>query len=629
MCGIFGIVSKEKLPSNNHILGNKIINSLKQRGPDDSGIWFNNTSTVMLVHTRLSVIDLTASGHQPMTTNNGRYTITYNGEIYNFKEIKSELSKLGYSFNSASDTEVILYAFSNWGVDCVNKFEGMFAFAIWDELNQTMWLFRDRVGVKPIYYYHSSKLFIFSSELRAIHVYMSKNLEIDRESIGDYLQYGYIPSPRSIYTNIYKLDQAHYMCLNNSGEKTVQRYWTSLDYYNEGQIEGNDDKLIDELETLLHDSFSRRLISDVPVGVFLSGGIDSSLVAAMIQSKSASSIKTFTISFDGYPQDESIWAQKVADHLGTDHTVANFSVDDAMNTIRLIPEAYDEPFSDNSSLPTMLLSKITRDSVKVALSGDGADELFCGYKHYNQTRSRLNKNSHYLNNLMRYFINAADIERLEKAASIFSRPKTADFKHYIYSKFQARGLYNVYNTFVTHWYPSEIETLLGIQYRNVDKLQCYPGEDIQKLMLYEFDMFLPDDILVKVDRASMHYGLEAREPFLDQKIIEFAVRLPFHMKNRNGQSKYILRKILNKYLPEHLINRPKQGFVMPVNEWLCGGCSTLIDEYLNVDRIRDEGIFDHNTISYTINKLRSGKTGYTYKVWNLLMFQLWKERWFT
>jgi asparagine synthase (glutamine-hydrolysing) len=630
MCGIFGVVSSNKLPENRVKMSEIIINSMGRRGPDGSGIWFNDTSRVNFVHTRLSILDLTSAGQQPMSTNDKRYTITYNGEIYNFIEVKKELVRAGFRFNSDSDTEVILYAFSYWGQECVKKFEGMFSIAIWDNLEETLWLFRDRVGVKPLYYYESNNIFIFSSELKSIRLYLSNKPKLNYNSIGEFLQHGYISGCNSIYDSIFKLEPAHCLMYNKKGVKKINRYWSSLDYYDMGIYKKSENELIEELEHLLFTSFKKRLVSDVPVGVFLSGGVDSSLVAALLQSDSTLPIDTFTIGFKGYPHDESVWAKKVADHLGTNHTTVNLSLEDARNSIRLIPEAYDEPFADNSSLPTLLLSKITAQKVKVALSGDGADELFGGYKHYQLTANKFNKfcNPSYNRKIIQKSIKYFGVSRLEKIAKMIGRPKTSDFNHFIQSEFQSNTLNEIYETYVSFWYKSEAEELLGMKLNKNPKLNNYKGVDLQKMMFHEFHEFLPNDILVKIDRASMFYGLEAREPFLDQNIIEFAARLPIEMKIKGDNSKYILKKILNKHIPNNLINRPKQGFVMPVSDWLGTSWSHLIYEYLSYDVIKEDGIFDPKIVSNTVNLFRSGKTGYTYKIWNLLLFQLWKEKWY-
>jgi asparagine synthase (glutamine-hydrolysing) len=631
MCGIFGALIKNKKDKDLITIAKDAIVSLKHRGPDDDGYWISERDNVVMVQTRLSIIDLTSNAHQPFIDDEGRYILVFNGEIYNFEEIRIELIKLGYKFKSNSDTEVVLYSFIEWGKECVNKFEGMFAFSVFDTVSKEMYLFRDRVGVKPLYYSDIANNFVFASELKSIYHFHNSNLSLSKSSLKKYFINGYISGSESIYYDVFKLPPATYMHLTNTGEKKIVKYWTPVKSESSDFIIKDESVVDSELTKLLTESFQKRLVSDVPVGLFLSGGIDSSLIAATIN-KMGVKLNTYTIGFNNSRKfDESIWAEKVAKYLNLNHETFNISSEDAINLINDIADVYDEPFSDNSAIPTILLSKLVSKKVKVVLSGDGADELFGGYTHYKNIVNDIENNkSIFAKSIIEKTVNTFSQSRIKKMFSLFGFPRSADFDRVFYHKIKSKTLFDFYNSHTAVWLPSEVDALLNLE--NISFLseknskQDY-NNNIRALMSHEFHNFLPDDILYKVDRATMKYGLEAREPFLDKELIEFSLRLPNDMLLKNGESKYILKKNLEKYLPKELIYRKKQGFVIPVEDWLKTCWKPLVEIYLNKERVSKTQVLNVDIVNSVITNFYSGKSVYTYNVWSLLVFSLWLERW--
>ncbi len=551
MCGIAGILAPHGLPQNHQMIANKMMQALKRRGPDDHGTWVNQGQTVNLISTRLSILDISKAGHQPMCSKDGRYCVVYNGEIYNFMEIRAELESLGHIFISNGDTEVLLNSFVEWGPASVEHFIGMYAFAIWDCKEHKLWLFRDRIGVKPLYYYHSDGLFLFASELKAIHCCSGAKLDVDMQSLASYLQYGYIASPGCIYRDMCKLSPGHYAVVNKENVCDVKQYWSPLSYRGESPIIGQEEDIVTELEAILRDAFRYRMVSDVPVGVFLSGGVDSSLVAALLQSEQSQRLKTFTIGFKGYVHDESVWARKVADHLGTEHYEAQYSIDALLESIRILPDVYDEPFADNSSLPTMLLSRVAKEKVTVALSGDGGDELFGGYNHYGYIENAMNHWTGLREWPISWLNHCSKIlgyDKLVWLSRVLGKGRTSDVARVIRILLERRDLSELYDAHMAFWHPEEIIKVMKLPYKSGTLLDKNSGSSVEQMMLWDLLRFLPDDGLTKVDRASMYVGLEVREPLLDHRIIQYAMRMPLCFKIRDGQNKYILRKILSKYI---------------------------------------------------------------------------------
>src|SRR3989337_736529 len=518
MCGIVGLCSLNKRTDKTVLTSMR--DALTHRGPDDAGIYFDQECNVGLGHRRLSVLDLSSFGHQPMSNDNGSIWITYNGEVYNYREIREELIKKGYNFKSDSDTEVVIKAYEEWGIDCVHKFIGMFALAIWDRREKKLYLLRDRVGVKPLYYYYKEGLFLFASELKALMKHPDFSKEVNYSVLSLYLRYGYIPAPFTIFQNTYKLKPGHYLCFSNNDVREL-KYWDIVDFYLQEPINTSEDEVVEELENLLIDSFKYRLVSDVPVGVFLSGGIDSTTVTALLQKNINTQLKTFSIGFYEDRFNEAKWSKKIANYLETDHTEYYLSVKEAFSIIEKLPEIYDEPFGDSSGIPTYLVSRLARQDVTVTLSADGGDELFCGYNRY---KSVIYLNRWFLR-LPRYIRNS-----LIKALSSFSsstvdslystfKPCIPEIKDYK-DKFEKwRNMLressngnplDMYKFNINRWTPDDLTRLLGYRYNS--KFTTYFEETffrlknndlVTQVMAADFKTWLVDDILTKVDRATM------------------------------------------------------------------------------------------------------------------------------
>ncbi|MGI9534210.1 MAG: asparagine synthase (glutamine-hydrolyzing) [Thermodesulfobacteriota bacterium] len=641
MCGIVGCYNFRGRKSEEILLSMR--DSLTHRGPDDAGIYFDEDNQVGIGHRRLSVIDLSSQGHQPMSDKDGSVWITYNGEIYNYKEIRKQLISRGYSFKSNSDTEVVLKAYLCWGIDCLKEFIGMFAIAIWDRRDKKLFIARDRAGVKPLYYYYKNNRLLFGSELKALMAHPEFPKEIDFGAVSNFLRYGYIPAPTTIFEDTFKLRPGHYFCIQNYKLREV-KYWDINNYYCQEELPGTEDELAEELEDLLADSFKYRLLSDVPVGIFLSGGIDSSTLTAILQKSTNVRQKTFSIGFHEDKYNEAKWSSKVARHLETDHTEYYMSVKDCLGVVEELPEIYDEPFGDNSGIPTYILSKLARENVTVALSADGGDELFGGYKHYG-TLSSLNCSFRRIPKFLRDkavgTLNVLSPSRTEKYYSTLKPilPCIKDVKDK-YEKYRDilrasnKGNFtDIYKSNNSKWTHDEMENLLNINscckyktYFDTTFSELGKINDKSRMMATDFKTFLVDDILTKVDRASMRASLESREPFLDHRLVQYAARIPPGLKIKNGKSKYILRKILYKYVPRNLVDRPKMGFVVPLSDWLKSDLYPLLMDYLDENKLKREGIFNEKTVSLNIKSFLNGSVSEN-KIWYLLMFQMWKDRW--
>lgn len=637
MCGIVGIWDYKNKISRGTL--EKMRNSLSHRGPDDAGIFIDEKNNIGFGHQRLSIIDLSKAGHQPMSNEEGTVWIVHNGEIYNFQELRKTLKNLGYKFKSKSDTEVILHSYQEWGVNCLEKFNGMFAFAIWDKKKEKLFLCRDRVGVKPLYYYFDGNLFIFASEIKAIICHPAVKKEINFDTLSLFLQLGYIPAPHSIFKNIYKLEAGYFSEIDKKQTIKKEKYWDITDFYLEGFEQRNNGKNFNEqevekeLERILIDSFKLRLVSDVPVGIFLSGGIDSTLVAALLARHTSYPLKSFTIGFEDQEFNEAGYAKEIAKYLGIEHHEMFCTQKDALDIIPKLPEIYDEPFGDSSAIPTYLVSGFARSYLKVSLSADGGDELFAGYSHYSKI------NNFYQNFkklpfpllLPFLFIPSCFIEASSKI--FFPNPKDKKEK---FQKFKnilkKKDFLNIYKTIISCRTEDEIKKLLKIpcnfpvghfnQFQRISHL-----DNISQMQVIDFKNYLSDDILTKVDRATMAVGLESRDPFLDQNIIEYVAKLPLNLKYKNGQRKYILKKILRKYIPEKLTERPKKGFSVPIDFWFKKELRPLLREYLSPQKIEREGIFNKKIVEEELNSYFSGKSVSVNRLWLILMFQLWKEKW--
>jgi len=583
-----------------------------------------------LGHQRLSILDLSDEGIQPMQFEN--LDIVYNGEVYNFKEIQEELKSLGYVFHSQSDTEVVLKAYHCWGVDALEKFNGMFAMAIFDKEKDKLTLIRDRAGIKPLYWYWKDGLFLFASELKSLHEHPDFKKEINRDVLALYLQYGYIMQPYSIFNSTEQLNAGETLHLDLKTQSIEKKkYWNVSEWYEKPRLILTDNEAVTQTEEILKKSFDYRMVSDVPVGVFLSGGYDSSLVTALLQSDRDDKINTFTIGFEERGYDEAPHARAVAKHLGTEHNEYYCTHSDALEIIPKLAEIYDEPFGDESAIPTVLVSQLAREKVTVSLSADGGDEIFAGYDSYasvvkmqkrfktlpsflkkgistlmdNVPSDKIPFNKHMYNFDNRY----SKIQKLLKAKSCAEMLKYREeqFSHGELDKllsFKAKELYTAYDS-------------------DTSKIK----DCISQMLMVDYQTYMSDNILTKVDRATMSVGLEGREPFLDYNIIEFAAQLPTHFKYRDGEQKWVLKQITHKYLPKAMMNRPKMGFSPPVTEWFRAELKDYFMEYLSHERLTSEGLFNADEVVKMRDEYLVGKNVSVKKLWYILMFELWYERW--
>jgi asparagine synthase (glutamine-hydrolysing) len=631
MCGIAGILGNTFSSSDGlRDAVSAMTARLTHRGPDDQGTWIDAQSGIALGHTRLSILDLSPEGRQPMHSENGRYCIVFNGEIYSFKIIRRELERLGHSFRGHSDTEVMLAAISAFGLGrALGRFNGMFAFAVWDKEDRVLHLARDRFGEKPLYYGWSKGVFFFASELKALRAHSAFAANIDRTALNLYLRCGYIPAPHTIYQGVYKLPPGHTLMIRDAVTLAKPEAWWSAEESAQTSTRqpfpGNYAEATLELDTLLCDAIAMRMEADVPLGAFLSGGIDSSTVVALMQAQSTTPIKTFTIGTPHAPTDEAAFAKAVARHLGTEHTELYVSPKDALEIIPSLPHLYDEPFSDASQIPTYLVSSLARTHVTVALSGDGGDELFGGYSRYFRASNVWNATA---------WLRPPWRTGAERAMKFFASPclniggsaiaQWAGHKLDRSARLIAAGCpQGVYEEFTSIWPdPSMValwETEFKIQHRS-----SFP--DLMQTMMYmDTVTYLPEDILVKLDRASMGTSLETRVPLLDHRVFEFAWRLPMHMKVAKGQGKRILRQVLSAYVPEILFERPKCGFSVPIAEWLRGPLKTWAEELLSEDRLKREGFLSPGIVCQCWEEHKSGRADWQSRLWTLLMFQAWLE----
>lgn len=649
MCGFAGFL--QRVPTlEAHAMEpvvRRMADTLAHRGPDDRGTWADPQAGIALGHRRLSVIDLSPEGHQPMASVTGRFLIAYNGEIYNFRDLRKELNAAGVAWRGYSDTEVMLAGFERWGVEeALCRFNGMFAFALWDRAERTLHLARDRMGEKPLYYGWMGSTFIFGSELKALRAHPAWRGEVDRNALALYLRHNAVPTPYSIYQGVAKLPAAHHLRLSatsNASDLEPRPYWSLRECAQRGvanPIARDEGAAIEELDTLLRDAVRIRTVADVPVGVFLSGGVDSSTIVALMQAQASGPVRSFSIGFEEESYNEAHHAKAVAAHLGTDHTELYVTPGEAMDLIPALPDIYDEPFADASQIPTILVSRLAREQVTVALSGDGGDELFCGYVRYFWGRRIWGKVGwmppgvralaaralasvspgawNAFTGALKRVIPSATLgeltgDRIHKLAAVLAVP-TPDV---------------LYHGLTSHWNePTAIvagsrEPLTVM----TDPRQRPELDDFTQRMMYaDAMMYLPDDILVKVDRASMSVSLESRVPFLDHRVVEHAWRVPLAMQLRRDQGKQLLRQVLYRYVPRQLIDRPKMGFGVPIDSWLRGPLRDWAEALLSESRMRAEGYFDPAPIRRIWAEHLSGADNWQYWLWDVLMFQAWLEK---
>ncbi len=626
MCGIFGYINKfstDELDSNSVT---RIINSIKHRGPDSEGIYRAVDNNIILIHTRLSILDLTQLGNQPLYSKDKRYVIVYNGEVYNYKEIREKLQTIGYVFNSNTDTEVVLISYIEWGAKCVDKFDGMFSFGILDTYKNKIVLIRDKAGVKPLYYSYDKGRLIFSSEIKSFKEIKNFNLELDKDSLKEYLINGFVKSPNTIFKNIKRILPGHFLEYQiDEVNYKITKYWELVNLAENQEIDYSFEKQnLYKLKELLISAIESRMLSDVPVGLFFSGGIDSSLIASILKYELNKSITAFNIGSQSEYFDESKIAKKIADHLEMETNIKIINEEDFERTIEIYAEVYDEPIADNSVVPMILLSEFTSKYVKVALSGDCADELFGGYSYYSMFLQN-NGKPKYFDMFKNLYLKNPKI--FESIIFNLGLAKTSDPTHTVFNMFFNKNLSEAYYNYKSIWYNFEVERLLctqsGFERRNENLLSS-----IDDLLTLDFKTFMTDDILYKVDRASMHYGLEAREPFLNNKLLDFAINTPKKYSINKNETKRLLKLILEDYLPKEFIYREKKGFVIPIHEYLIKNMNLIECNYLNKRFIDEQKLFNYSEISYSLENFKRGKIGYAQKIWSLFMFQKWYSHWY-
>ena len=638
MCGIAGYLGKTSYPYN---CLDEMAKAINHRGPDDRGTWFDEDEGIGLAHARLSILDLSSAGHQPMHSVSKNFVLVFNGEIYNHKALRSELELIAQrNWLGHSDTETLLVAIDHWGLEkTLKKAKGMFAIALWDKRNKNLSLACDRIGEKPLYYGWVNGQFVFASELKSIKKFPEFKNSIDRNSLALFLRFNSIPAPHSIYQDIYKLEPGQIIQLNAESKKIKKfNFWSTEEVYNKGnlsQISGTPEEIVDQLEVVLSKAVSSQMQSDVPLGAFLSGGIDSSTIVALMQSQSASQVNTFTIGFNAKEYDEAKHARMVANHIGTNHFEMYVSDRDALDIIPSLPNIYDEPFADSSQIPTYLVSKFAKQQVTVALSGDAGDELFGGYNRYifaEKMFSKIMKGPISIRQLISSAILTMTEEKWNTLLNNFLSERFADIGHKLHkvaNVLPSKSIRDMHFKLVSQIH-NPLDWLLNAnEYKtplNDDTERFVELNPIEQIMAYDLITYLPTDILTKVDRAAMAVSLETRVPFLDPNVIEFSASLPMEFKIRNGVTKWALREVLYKHVPKDLIERPKMGFGVPLAEWLRGPLQDWAESLLDEKRLHQEGFFDVEFVRNKWLEHLSGKQNWQHQLWNVLMFQAWLEK---
>jgi asparagine synthase (glutamine-hydrolysing) len=636
MCGIAGFLDLERRSGSQELeaLGRAMAATLSHRGPDAHGVWADAEAGVTLGHTRLSIVDLSPAGAQPMVSSCGACVITYNGEIYNAGDLRPELEARGRRFTGHSDTEVLVEAIAEWGLrPAVERLIGMFAFAVWDRRTRTLSLVRDRLGIKPVYFGRQNGRVIFASELKAFEVLPNWRPELDRDALAAYFRLAYVPSPHSIYRGIGKLAPGYIATVDASGTVDSSAYWSVEKAAERGKqtpFNVSDREAVDTLEILLGDAVGRRLVADVPLGAFLSGGIDSSTVAAMMRVRSNAPVRTYSIGFREEGFDEAPQARAVAAHLGTEHTELYVSPAEARDVIHDLPTIYDEPFADSSQIPTYLLSKLTREHVTVALSGDGGDEVFAGY-----TRHRFARLAGGMPAPMSRALacglgvaGPALWDRLFGLVPAHRRPKLAADKMHKAARLFGASEEAGYLSLVSAWDEPQALVNGGSEPRGPISdaaLSRALPDPLDRMQYLDTVTYLPDDILAKVDRASMAVALEVRVPILDHRIVEFSWRLPARFKLRRGKGKWLLRQVLYRHVPKALVERPKSGFAIPLGQWLRGPLRAWAEELLSERRLAEGGLLNPAPIRARWIEHLEGTRNWHASLWTVLMFQAWRE----
>ena len=645
MCGIAGFLSLAEFYSAEKVLSS-MSDAIMHRGPDDCGVWTDRTAGIGLAHRRLSIVDLSPEGHQPMASPSGRYMVVFNGEIYNHLDLRADLAKVGTDRLAAgrwrghSDTETLLAGFDKWGIIAtIERVIGMFAIVVWDRESRTLTMVRDRMGEKPLYYgwqgQGSKACFLFGSELKSLRAHPSFSSGVNRESLCLFMRHGYIPAPYSIYQNIFKLPPGCSLTVSlQEREPKISSYWSLAGVAEAGvasPFKGNANQAVCELEGILKDVVRQQMMADVPLGAFLSGGIDSSTVVALMQAQSSRPVRTFSIGFQEQGYNEAKHAKAVAKHLGTEHTELYVTSELAMAVIPKLPKLYSEPFADSSQIPTYLVSQLARQQVTVSLSGDAGDELFCGYTRYQMTAGLWGKVScvpRPLRQLAASVITALPPAAWDKLGAVLPFSRVGDKLHKGAALLGSRSVADLYRGMVSLWSdpasvvigatePATVLSGFALDLRGLG--------DVERMMALDMLSYLPDDILAKVDRAAMGVSLETRVPFLDHRVVEFAWSLPLNYKLRNSVTKWPLRQVLYRYVPSELIERSKMGFSVPIDHWLRGPLREWAETLLAEPRLLSEGFFDPVPIRLKWFEHLSGKRNWQYQLWNVLMFQVWLE----
>lgn len=647
MCGIIGLYDKKRTEVERNNLCLELALEIRHRGPDADGVW-SHASGITFAHRRLSILDLSELGRQPMVSPSGRYVMTFNGEIYNFLELKEEIRMRGHQFRGGSDTEVLLAAFEFYGLkETLKKSVGMFALAVFDIKENTLFLARDRIGEKPLYYGQVGDELLFASELKPFLKHWYGRLEIDRNALALLMVHNYIPAPLSAFRQIKKLEAGSLLeiPLSSDGTSSIlnlqpEPFWRLDDVVRDRRRIESEEDALHLLETQLKKTIQRQMIADVPLGAFLSGGLDSALIVAIMQSLSSRKIKTYTIGFSEVEYNEAHAAKSVAGILGTDHTEMYVSGKDALDCIPRLPDIYDEPFSDSSQIPTYLLSKLTKQHVTVCLSGDGGDELFGGYNRYAWAESIWDSQQHipgWLRRISSQIIGSIREESWTRAYSdmmrlLGARPRHRNFgqkMQKLSSILAASSFEEVYLQLISHWRGDDVIAGLGsVQHpRVLDILKSQNLDNVEKMMFADTKTYLPDDIMVKVDRASMAVSLETRAPYLDHELIELMWSFPLKFKLRGGKTKWIQRELLSKYLPREQFERPKSGFAVPLDSWLRHELRDWAEDLLSEKKLQQGGWFKPEVVRKKWLEHLSGEKNWQYHLWDVLMLQAWRQKW--